>query len=271
MNFQQKLEESIKKNDSLICIGLDTDLEKIPQHLLSETDPIFAFNKAIIDATYDLICCYKANTAFYEGQGAEGIKQLKMTFNYLKEKYADIPIIVDAKRGDIGNTNSGSVKFVFDYLGADAVTLNNYLGKEALEPFLKLSDKGLFILCRTSNSGAGEIQDLEVNGKPLYLVVAEKVTKEWNKNNNCMLVVGPSPKEIREIRQLVGDMFLLVPGIGAQGGDLQQTLKAGLTAEKSGLIIHSARSIIYVDSSTRFAELARQKAIELQEQINKLR
>ncbi len=271
MNFQTKLAASVKKNNSLLCVGLDSDVEKIPQHLFSQPDPVFTFNQAIIDATHDLVCCYKINTAFYEGQGAEGIKQLKMTFDYLKEKCADIPIILDAKRGDIENTNSGSVKFAFDYLGADAVTLNNYLGKEALEPFLKLSDKGLFILCRTSNPGAGEIQDLNVGGRPLYFVIAEKVVKEWNKQGNCMLVVGPSPKEISEIRQLVGNIVLLVPGIGAQGGDLQQTLKAGLTAEKSGLIIHSARSIIYAGGGQDFAELARQKATKLREQINKTR
>ena len=248
MTFQEKLDRIVKKNKSLVCIGLD-------QNLLS-------FNKTIIEATHDLVCSYKLNTAFYEAIGHEGINALKDTCDYLVEKYPEIPIIIDAKRADIGNTNKGYVQFVFTYLGADAITVHPYLGEEAIRPFLDCKDKGVIVLCRTSNSGAGEFQDLKVSGKSLYKIVAENVSNKWNINKNCMLVVGATyPAELKEVRKIVGDMTLLVPGIGAQGGDLEATLKAGLNSKKQGLIINSSRGII-------FAENPRDEAMKLKNAIN---
>lgn len=258
MNFLQKIAASIEKNNSLVCVGLDTDVSKIKESQ-------FDFNKTIIDATYDLVCSYKINSAFYEAQGVEGIENLKQTLDYLKKHHSAIPVILDAKRADIGNTNNGYVQFAFDYLDADAITVHPYLGKEALAPFLDRKDKGIIVLCRTSNPGAREIQDIDVNGRPLYLAIAEKVAKEWNENNNCMLVVGATyPKEMEEIRRVAPEMFFLVPGIGAQGGDLENTLQYGLTKEKSGLLIHSARAII-------FAEDPKEEAKKLRDEINKYR
>ncbi|PIW73053.1 orotidine-5'-phosphate decarboxylase [Candidatus Roizmanbacteria bacterium CG_4_8_14_3_um_filter_34_9] len=249
MTFQEKLDRIVKKNKSLVCIGLD-------QNLLS-------FNKTIIEATHDLVCSYKLNTAFYEAIGHEGINALKDTCDYLVEKYPEIPIIIDAKRADIGNTNKGYVQFVFTYLGADAITVHPYLGEEAIRPFLDCKDKGVIVLCRTSNSGAGEFQDLKVSGKSLYKIVAENVSNKWNINKNCMLVVGATyPAELKEVRKIVGDMTLLVPGIGAQGGDLEATLSAGLNSKKQGLIINSSRGII-------FAKNPRDEAMKLRNSINK--
>lgn len=250
MIFQDKLDAIVKKNKSLVCVGLD-------QNKLS-------FNKTIIEATHDLVCSYKLNTAFYESIGHEGIKALKDTCNYLIKKYPEIPVIIDAKRADIGNTNQGYVQFIFTYLGADAVTVHPYLGEEAIRPFLQYKDKGIIILCRTSNPGAGEFQDLLIDGKPLYKIVAENVVNKWNVNKNCMLVVGATyPDELREVRKIVGDITLLVPGIGAQGGDLEATLRAGLNSKKQGLMINSSRGII-------FAENPRDEAMKLRNSINKI-
>ena len=249
MTFQEKLDKIVKKNKSLVCVGLDQNL--------------FSFNRTIIEATHDLVCSYKLNTAFYEAIGHEGINALKDTCDYLVEKYPEIPIIIDAKRADIGNINKGYVQFVFTYLGADAITVHPYLGEEAIRPFLDCKDKGVIVLCRTSNSGAGEFQDLKVSGKSLYKIVAENVSNKWNINKNCMLVVGATyPAELKEVRKIVGDMTLLVPGIGAQGGDLEATLSAGLNSKKQGLIINSSRGII-------FAENPRAEAMKLRNSINK--
>ncbi|MEK7110044.1 MAG: orotidine-5'-phosphate decarboxylase [Patescibacteria group bacterium] len=259
MTFQEKLDRIIKKNKSLVCVGLDQNQ--------------FLFNKTIIEATHDLVCSYKLNTAFYESIGHEGIKALKDTCNYLIKKYPEIPIIIDAKRADIGNTNRGYVQFVFTYLGADAVTVHPYLGEEAIRPFLDCKDKGIIILCKTSNPGSDEFQNLQVSipslydrakmVRPLYQIVAENVANKWNKNKNCMLVVGATyPNELKEVRSIVGDITLLVPGIGAQGGDLEATLKVGLNSKKQGLIINSSRGII-------FAENPRNEAMKLRNEINK--
>jgi orotidine 5'-phosphate decarboxylase subfamily 2 len=263
MTFQQKLDEIVKKNQSLLCVGLDSEFEKIPGSFKNKPFPQFEFNKAIIDATSNLVCAFKPNSAFYENRGVEGITELKMTCDYLKKNYSDIPIILDAKRADIGNTNSGYIKYAYDYLGVDAITVHPYLGREALQPFLDLKDKGCIILCRTSNPGAGELQDLITDGKPLYKIVAEKITKEWNTNNNCLLVVGATyPQELAEVRKIVGDMTLLVPGFGAQGGDLEATLKAGLNSKKRGLIISSSRGIIFTQNPG-------EEAKKLRNEINK--
>ncbi|PIZ02516.1 orotidine-5'-phosphate decarboxylase [Candidatus Gottesmanbacteria bacterium CG_4_10_14_0_8_um_filter_37_24] len=219
-----------------------------------------------------MVCAYKPNSAFYEAQGEEGIRQLKQTVYFVKENYPKIPVILDAKRADIGNTNEGYVKFAFDHLGADAITLHPYLGKDALKPFLERRDKGLFILCRTSNSGAGEFQDLEIDGKPLYQVIAAKVAKDWNYNGNCGLVVGATyPKELDIVRHIVGNIPILIPGIGAQGGDLEKTVQAGV--DKTGLnaLINSSRGIIFASTGVNFAEKAREEALKLKNLINKQR
>src|SRR3989339_1669248 len=249
MTFQEKLDRIVKKNKSLVCVGLDSDVSKISSGkksypISTPTEQylsLISFNKTIIEATADLVCAYKLNTAFYESIGHEGINALKDTCDYLVEKYPEIPIIIDAKRADIGNTNKGYVQFVFTSLGADAVTVHPYLGEEAIRPFLDEKEKGIIILCRTSNKGAGEFQDLKAGNVPLYKIVAKNVSNKWNVNKNCMLVVGATyPDELKEVRKIVGDMTLLVPGIGAQGGDLEATLKAGLNSKKQGLIIISS-------------------------------
>jgi orotidine-5'-phosphate decarboxylase len=273
MDFLAKLENCIQKNNSLLCVGLDSDLAKIPSHLKSQKEPLFAFSKAIVDVTADLVCAYKPNSAFYEAHGAEGIIQLKKSCDYVKQYYPFIPIILDAKRGDIGNTNEGYASFAFDYLGVDALTVSPYLGGEALEAFLTRADKGIIVLCRTSNPGAGEFQDLESGGKKLYQIVAEKIRDDWNKNKNCLLVTGATyPEELAEIRYIVGDeMFFLVPGIGAQGGDIKKSVKAAINKRGSGAIISTSREVIYASSEEDFATAARQKAMEIRNNINEFR
>jgi len=261
MTFQKKLDSIIKKNNSLMCVGLDSSFEKLQKAFQKKDYPQFAFNKWIIEQTHDLVCAYKPNTAFYEARGADGITELKMTCHYLSKYYPNIPIILDAKRGDIGSTNEGYVSFAYTYLGADAVTLHPYLGKEALHPFLDQKNKGCIILCRTSNPGSGEFQN-EVH---LYKKVAKAVSQSWNTNKNCMLVVGATyPKELAAVRKMVGDMTLLIPGIGAQGGDVEKTVKAGLNSHNAGMIINSSRGII-------FAKDPREEAKKLRENINKYR
>lgn len=250
MSFQQKLDKIIDKNNSLLCVGLDP------------REPSFEFNKKIIDETHDLVCAYKPNSAFYEAYGDEGIKVLKKTVDYIKNNYPEILTILDAKRGDIASTNEGYAKATFDWYGFDAVTLNPYLGREALEPFLERSDRGSIILCRTSNPGAGEFQDLVSEDKPLWQTVAEKVANEWNGRGNCMVVVGATyPKELGEVRRIVGEMTILVPGIGTQGGDLEKALLAGLNSQKRGVIVAVGRSIIN-------AENPREAAQRLRDEIN---
>lgn len=273
MDFKAKLNWAVGQNNSLLCVGLDADINKLPAHLKSVNKPLLAFNKEIIDATADLVCAYKPNSAFYEALGAGGIEQLKETVAYINKKYPNIPVILDAKRADIGNTNNGYVDFCYDYLGVDAVTLHPYLGGEALQPFLNRADKGAVILCRTSNPGSSELQDLLVEGEPMYQRVARKVERDWNKNNNCLLVVGATyPEEMKIIRYIVGpDMIFLVPGVGAQGGDVEATLKAGLGANQRGLIISSSRGIIFASSGKSFAKAARQKALKTRDEINKYR
>jgi orotidine-5'-phosphate decarboxylase len=272
MNFINKLNLISLKNNSLLCIGLDSDFDKLPESVKNSRFPQFEFNKAIIDVTYDLVSCYKPNSAFYEARGADGINDLKMTCDYLQEKYPDIPVILDAKRADIGSTNEGYVKFAFDYLGVDAITVHPYLGHETLKPFLDRKDKGIIILCRTSNPGAFEFQDLVVNNNPLYQMLARKVIKDWNYNNNCLLVVGATyPKELKIVRDIVGEITLLIPGVGAQGGDLDAVMKNGLTKDKKGLIINSSRGIIFAGCGNDFAEIARDEALKLKNNINAFR
>lgn len=272
MKFIDKLKTQVEKNNSLLCVGLDSDINKIPAHLAREKFPLFTFNKEIIDATHDLVCAYKPNSAFYEELGSDGILQLKMTCDHLHERYSAIPIILDAKRGDIGNTNNGYAKYAFDYLKADAITLQPYLGQEALKPFLDRADKGCIILCRTSNPGAGEFQDLKVDRTPFYEIVARNVVEKWDYNHNCCLVVGATyPEELKIVRKIARTMTFLVPGIGSQGGDLEKTLEAGLTKNGDGLIINSSRSIIFASAGADFAVKAREEAKKLRDEINKYR
>lgn len=265
MTFQQKLTTIIEKNNSLLCVGLDADVEKLPDQFKEANFPQFTFTKWIIDETADVVCAFKPNTAFYEARGIRGIEELKLTCDYIRTTYPDIIIILDAKRGDIGNTNNGYVEFAFNYLQADAITLHPYLGAEALKPFFERVDKGSIILCRTSNEGAKELQDVIVDGKPLYQHIASKVITEWNQNNNCMLVVGATyPEDMKQIRALSDEMTFLVPGIGAQGGDLEKVMRAGLNSEKKGVIINAGRSII-------FAKDPKKEAEKLQKEINLFR
>ncbi len=265
MTFQQKLDKVIDKNNSLLCVGLDPDLDKLPEKIKTQNNPQFEFNKKIIDATTDLICAFKPNSAFYEARGEQGIHELKMTCDYLRKNYPEIPIILDFKRADIDSSNLGYINYAFDYIGADAVTLNPYVGKVGLQPFLDIPDKGLIIWCKSSNKGSEEFQNLLVDGKPLYQIIAKNVATDWNKLNNCLLVVGATyPTELAEIRQIAGDMTLLVPGIGAQGGTAERFVKAGINSQKKGLIINASRSII-------FAENPKQEAEKLRDEINKFR
>lgn len=290
MSIIKKLNKQIDKVNSLVCVGLDSALEKIPSHLQSEKYPQFAFNKAIIDATADLVCAFKPNSAFYEAQGEKGMLELKMTFEYIQKKYPDVVTILDAKRADIGTTNLGYISYIFDYLGSDSVTLHPYLGKEALKPFLDRKDKASIILCRTSNPGAGEFQDIVIpnsfrdpnkemlkqvqHDQPftLYQYIAQQVSQTWNEHNNCMLVVGATyPEEMKKVRSIVGDIPFLVPGIGAQGGDIEKAVKAGLDSKNRGLIINSSRGIIFASKGDDFAEKAREEALKLKDEINKWR
>lgn len=227
--------------DKFVCVGLDKG--------------DFEFDKNVIDQTFDVVCAYKPQSAFYEEKGAAGIDALKKTVQYIKGKSPDIPIILDAKRGDIDNTNAAYTKAIFEDLGVDAVTVHPYLGKESLEPFLKSTDKGIIVLVRTSNPGASEFQDLMIERKPLYQIVAEHVAKEWNTYNNCAVVVGATyPEELKIVRGIIGDMPILVPGIGAQGGDLEASLKNGLNSKKQGLIISSSRGIIFAPNPRQATE-----------------
>lgn len=259
MTFYQKLDAIVQKQNSLVCVGLDSDASKI-------TGSQFSFNKAIIDATHDLVCAYKPNSAFYEARGTEGIAELKKTCDYIREKFSDIVLILDAKRADIGSSNTGYVTFAFDWLGVDGITLHPYLGKEALQPFLDRKEKGSIILCRTSNPGAGEFQDA------MYKTIADHVAREWNSNNNCALVVGATyPDELSIVRRIVGDMPILVPGIGTQGGGIEATLKAGLNSKRAGLIINSSRGIIFPSEGANFENRSREEALKLRDSINAFR
>lgn len=262
MTFLEKLEKKWK-DGKYVCVGLDPVIEKIPKSIKGK-NVIFEFNKAIIDSTHDLVASYKPNSAFYEAEGENGIKQLEMTTSYIRENYPDIFLILDAKRADIGNTNEGYVKFAFDYLGMDAITVHPYLGREAIEPFLSRKDKGVFVLCRTSNSGAGEFQDLDVGGIRLYEKVAFQVSNLWNFKNNVALVVGSTyPVELKKVRNIARDIPLLIPGVGAQGGDIVETVKAA----NKNFIINSSRGVIYASSDTDFAQKAREEVEALHKQI----
>lgn len=239
---------------SLLCIGLDSDVNKLPPAYRNNDAPQLAFNRHIIDATAEYAAAFKFNMAFYEATGAHGWRQLAQTLQYLRQRHPDILIISDAKRADIGNTSAAYARAIFDELGFDAVTLNPYLGRDALQPFLDFADKACIILCRTSNPGAAEIQNLRVGGRTLWQVVAELAARNWNAKGNCMLVAsGTNPAEMAQIRAIVGEMTLLVPGIGAQGGDLKSAIDSGLNRAGRGLIINSSRGIIFAHDPAKAA------------------
>lgn len=250
-----KYNKRAKEINSLLCVGLDADFAKIPKRFLDKEFPQFEFNKWIIEETHEYAAAYKLNMSIYEDRGEKGLNEMQMTVSYLIKNYPEIFTICDAKRGDIGPYNKGYVNSTFDVMGFDAMTVHPYLGKESLKPFLDRKEKGCIVVCHTSNPGAGELQDLLVDGMPLWQKVAQKVANEWNENNNCMLVVGATyPKEMEKIRKVAGEVTFLVPGIGAQGGDLQSVMKAGLNKEGLGLIINSSRGIIFSENPKLEAE-----------------
>jgi orotidine-5'-phosphate decarboxylase len=270
VTFIDKLDAAWKAHDSLVCVGLDPDPSRFPQRIARNKQPIFQFNKAIIDATHDLACAYKPQIAHFSAQSAES--QLESTIRYLKENYADIPVILDAKRGDIGSTAQRYATEAFERYAADAVTVNPYLGFDSIEPFLKYQDRGVILLCRTSNSGAADLQDLTVDGMPLYEKVATLAALKWNASGNCLLVVGATwPAQMARIRSIVGNMPLLVPGVGTQGGDVERLVIAGQTAAGTGLIISSSRAILYASGGDDFAEAARRETVRLRDAINQHR
>ena len=258
------LVEQIRRKNSFLCIGLDVDLNKIPSFLLEKEDPIFEFNKAIIDATHHLCVAYKPNTAFYEAYGLKGWKSLEKTINYLNENYPEIFTIADAKRGDIGNTSTMYAKAFFEDLSFDSVTVAPYMGKDSVEPFLAFKEKHTIMLALTSNQGAFDFQTLTAEEKPLYQQVLE-TSKGWTGAENLMYVVGATKAEyFKEIRAIVPNAFLLVPGVGAQGGNLEDVCKYGMS-ENVGLLINSSRGIIYAGQDENFAQASAQKALELQQ------
>ncbi len=282
MTFMEKLQAGWNKG-KFVCAGLDSELGKIPECVhcpgnggLDIPETITMFNRFIVDATSDTVLAYKPNLAFYVAHGHKGLWALRDTVLYIKTMAPDVPVILDTKDMDIGNTNAGYVSMAFDYCQADAVTVNPYLGMEAAKPFLDQKDKGIIVLCRTSNPGAGEFQDLSVSvvpghNMPLYQYVAYRVANDWNKNGNCAIVVGATyPEELSRVRETVGDMPILIPGIGAQGGDLEATVMAGKSSRNQGMIINSSRGLIFASSGSDFAEAARRETLKLHNSINQL-
>ena len=258
MTFAEKLTRICRKNDSLLCVGLDSDWHKLPRRFQKRRQPQLSFNRWIIRQTAGLVCAYKFNLAFYEARGSQGWQELKQSVDFLRQCCPGTVTIADAKRADIGSSNEAYAEAIFDNLGFDAITLHPYLGGRALRPFLKRKNKGCFILCHTSNPGARELQELESGGKPLWQTVAEKASRQWNRRGNCMLVVGATyPRQLAEVRKIVGGMTLLVPGIGAQGGNLKKTMKAGLNSRGLGMNINSSRGIIFASDPEAEAEKLR--------------
>jgi len=270
MNFRQSLAAAWQKNNSLLCVGLDPDPAKFPAHLQGRDDAIFEFCKSIVDATADLVCSFKPQIAYFAARRAED--QLEALIAHIHERHPGIPVVLDSKRGDIGSTAEQYAVEAFERFGADAVTINPYMGKDSVEPYLAYPDKGVILLCRTSNPGGSDLQFLDVGGEKLFERVARLVATEWNTTGQCALVVGATfPAEIARVRQLTGDLPLLVPGIGAQGGDIEATVKAGRTADGTGLMINSSRAILYAGKGEDFAAAARRVALETRDAINRYR
>jgi orotidine-5'-phosphate decarboxylase len=267
MTFTDALLEAGRRNQSLLCVGLDPDLRKVPAALQSDANPIYAFCMAIVEATADLVCAFKPNIAFFEALGPAGIETLR---RLIADMPRNVPVILDAKRGDMGSTAEAYAEAVFERLGADAVTLNPYLGSDSLAPFLRHADKGCIVLCKTSNPGSAELQELELaSGGPLYMEVARHARDNWNGNRNLGLVVGATyPDVLAQVRALCPDLPLLVPGVGAQGGELAAASQAAVDSQGERAIISASRSILYASGGAGFAEAARQEALRLRAEIN---
>jgi len=278
MNFINTLNAAWRNRNSLLCVGLDPDPAKFPAHLQGRPDAIFEFCKGIVDATADLVCCFKPQIAYFSARRAED--QLEALIAHIHEKHPDTPVVLDAKRGDIGSTAQQYAVEAFERFGADAITVNPYMGRDSVEPYLAYQDKGVILLCRTSNPGGSDLQFLNVGGpgtpERLYERVARLVAQEWNTNGQCALVVGATfPAEIARVRELTGDLPLLVPGIGAQGGDIAATVHAGRSAQGTGLMINSSRAVLYAgtkeNAGADYAAAARRVALETRDAINRSR
>src|SRR5690349_1693251 len=262
MHFMQSLHQAWQRKHSLVCVGLDPEPAKFPAHLRDQPDAVYTFCRAIVDATADLVCTYKPQIAHFAALRAEGA--LERLIAHIHDAHPGIPVILDAKRGDIGSTAQHYATEAFERYRADAVTLNPYLDRDSIQPFLDRADKGVILLCRTSNPGGKDFQALDCGGQPLYLRVAETIAREWNDHGNCALVTGATwPEELGRVRGVVGDMPLLVPGIGAQGGDVAAVMANGRTRDGTGLMISSSRAILYADSGVNFAEHAHRAAEEM--------
>lgn len=269
MTFIEKLSAAWAANNSLLCVGLDPDVSRFPAELAGKPDAIYAFCKTVVDSTADLACSFKPQIAYFAALRAEG--QLEEICRYIKATYPDIPVILDAKRGDIGATAEQYAREAFERYDADAVTVNPYMGFDSVAPYLEWKDRGAIVLCRTSNAGGSDLQFLDVGGKPLYQHVAQLVADKWNTNGQCSLVVGATfPKELAQVRAVIGDMPLLVPGIGAQGGDIAATVQAGKTAVGTGMMINSSRAILYAQPAAgeSAAAAVRRVALETRDAIN---
>jgi len=270
MHFMQALQQAWTRNNSLVCVGLDPEPSKFPAHLQGRADAVFEFCRGIVDATADLVCSYKPQIAHFAALRADDA--LERLIAHIHAKHPGIPVILDAKRGDIGSTAQHYVSEAFDRYAADAVTLNPYLGRDSVQPFLDRADKGVILLCHTSNPGAADLQDLDVGGKPLYQHVAQIIARDWNIHGNCALVTGATwPEQLAEVRAIVGDVPLLVPGIGAQGGDVEAVVRNGRTTAGTGLMISSSRAILYAGKGADFAEAARRATLDLRDSINRYR
>jgi orotidine-5'-phosphate decarboxylase len=269
-SFIDRLQDRWLHADTLVCVGLDPEPAKFPARFAHDPDAIFNFCRDIIDATAPYVCAFKPQIAHFAAAHAE--EALRMLIMHIGFRYPGIPVILDSKRGDIGSTAQHYASEAFERYAADAVTVNPYLGRDSVQPFLDHSDKGVVILCRTSNPGAGDLQDMVVGGRPLYQHVAEKIAREWNDNGNCALVVGATwPDQLREVRALVGNVPFLVPGIGAQGGDVEAVVRNAKTADGTGLIVSSSRAILYASNGDDYAEAAANAARALRDEINRHR
>jgi orotidine-5'-phosphate decarboxylase len=270
MVFIDALKQRWQQHNTLVCVGLDPEPSKFPVQLRDKPDSVFEFCRAIIDATADLACSFKPQIAHFAALRADDT--LERLIAHIHAKHPGIPVILDAKRGDIGSTAQHYVTEAFDRYAADAVTLNPYMGRDSAQPFLDRADKGVILLCHTSNPGAADLQDLDVGGKPLYQHVAQIIARDWNAHGNCALVTGATwPEQLAQVRKLIGDMPLLVPGIGAQGGDVEAVVRNGSTADGTGLMINSSRAILYAGKGEDFAEAARKAALDLRDSINQHR
>ena len=271
MGFTEKLRTRWDTSNSLVCVGLDPDPARFPEAFIDDEDALFSFCRDIVDATAGFACAFKPQIAYFAAHNG-GEAQLQRLVAHINGSFPDIPVILDAKRGDIGSTAEQYAIEAFERFGADAVTLNPYMGRDSAAPFLQYNDRGCVFLCHTSNPGARDFQELLVDGEPLYQRIARTIANEWNADGNCALVVGATfPEELKVIRGIVGDMPLLIPGIGAQGGDVEATVRNGRTADGTGLVINSSRGILYASGGADYAEAAAQAAEALRDQINRFR